>query len=235
MGSPFDKHVRTQSCNQECRYVGEERPHQNVISRTRKHSYHHIIFLNHIDTVCISSHAMAVGNRNRAHQSECLAGRYAAGRSRLRHACSRQVQHREGVVLPLFPFEYATRNLSLYFLDSQLSCLCASILNELTMVCSGHSRLHQEGIRQEVQPYLARNCWSQLRLIRDSRNQAFHLLLLRPSGNPLVQVRLSSMHSVNTGNKQGSSSHRSISRVVRSATAADIISISVYASHTGVR
>lgn len=54
----------------------------------------------------------------------------------------------------------------------------------------GHSRLHKERVRQEVQPDMALHSRPQLRLVRDARDQAFHLLLSRPSRNSFVQIGL---------------------------------------------
>merc|ERR1712091_62140 len=55
---------------------------------------------------------------------------------------------------------------------------------------AGHRGLREEGIRQKIQPHMARNCWPQLRLLCHARDQAFHLLLLRPSSYPALQVWL---------------------------------------------
>ena len=43
----------------------------------------------------------------------------------------------------------------------------------------GHRGVHQEGVRQEVQPDLALHCGAQLRLVRDPRDEALHLFLPR--------------------------------------------------------
>lgn len=61
--------------------------------------------------------------------------------------------------------------------------LCAS---------TGHRCLHQEGVRQEVQPDLALHRRPQLRLIRHARDSPLHLFLSRPGRHPAVQERLSS-------------------------------------------
>merc|ERR1719322_332890 len=51
-------------------------------------------------------------------------------------------------------------------------------------------RLHQEGIRQKVQPNLARNRRPKLRELRDPRDEALHLLLPRSSRHSAVQIGL---------------------------------------------
>merc|ERR1711924_204716 len=51
---------------------------------------------------------------------------------------------------------------------------------------------YQEGVRQEIQPHLACNCRPQLRVLRDTRDQALHLLLPRTSCNPSFQVWIDS-------------------------------------------
>merc|ERR1711872_1104814 len=54
----------------------------------------------------------------------------------------------------------------------------------------GHRRLHQEGVRQEVQPDVALHRGAQLRELRDARDEALHLLLPRPGCDSSVQVWL---------------------------------------------
>merc|ERR1711966_145553 len=54
----------------------------------------------------------------------------------------------------------------------------------------GHRGLHQEGVRQEVQPDVALHRRPQLRLLCDPRNEALHLLLPRPGRDPPLQVWL---------------------------------------------
>ena len=51
-----------------------------------------------------------------------------------------------------------------------------------------HCCVHQEGIRQKVQPHLARDRWPQLRQLRHTRDQALYLLLPRPGRHLFVQV-----------------------------------------------
>ena len=53
-------------------------------------------------------------------------------------------------------------------------------------VTLGYRCLHQKGIRQEIQSNLALHRWSQLRVLRDTRDQAFHLLLPRTSCDPFI-------------------------------------------------
>ena len=59
----------------------------------------------------------------------------------------------------------------------------------------GYRRLHQEGVRQEIQPYLALCGWPQLRLLCHSRDQALHLLLHGAGGSVALQVRLNHLIS----------------------------------------
>ena len=54
----------------------------------------------------------------------------------------------------------------------------------------GHRSLHQERVRQEVQPNVARNRRQKLRKLRHTRNEAFHLLLPWTSCHSPLQVRL---------------------------------------------
>lgn len=54
----------------------------------------------------------------------------------------------------------------------------------------GHRGVHQEGVRQEVQPHVALHRGAQLRLVRDARDAPLHLLLPRAGGDPAVQERL---------------------------------------------
>ncbi|KAL1123876.1 hypothetical protein AAG570_001646 [Ranatra chinensis] len=56
--------------------------------------------------------------------------------------------------------------------------------------CAGHCRLHQEGIRPEVQPDLALRRRSQLRQLCDPRNPPLHLLPLRHRIHTSIQVWL---------------------------------------------
>merc|ERR1712071_564088 len=53
-----------------------------------------------------------------------------------------------------------------------------------------YCRVHQEGIRQEVQPNLALYCRPKLWLVRNTRNQTLHILLSRPGRYSVVQVRI---------------------------------------------
>eukprot|EP00439_Symbiodinium_sp_Y106_P064791 s689_g10.t1 len=59
---------------------------------------------------------------------------------------------------------------------------------------AGHCGIHQERVRQEVQPNVALRCWSQFWFLCDPRDEALHLLLPWASGDPGVQVRLGSGH-----------------------------------------
>lgn len=61
---------------------------------------------------------------------------------------------------------------------------------------AGHRRLHQEGVRQEVQPDLALHRGPQLRLIRDSRDSPLYLLLSRTGGHSPLQKRLDILRPV---------------------------------------
>lgn len=45
-------------------------------------------------------------------------------------------------------------------------------------MCTGYCRFHQEGVRQEVQGDVALHRRPQLRVVRYSRDEALHLLLL---------------------------------------------------------
>merc|ERR1712113_1071223 len=55
----------------------------------------------------------------------------------------------------------------------------------------GHRCIHQEGVRQEVQPNMACRSRTQLRLVCYTRDKALHILLSWPGRDPLVQVWLS--------------------------------------------
>merc|ERR1712080_672899 len=54
----------------------------------------------------------------------------------------------------------------------------------------GHCGLHQEGVRQEVQPHVALYRGQELWLLRHARDQALHLLLPRPGRHSSLQERL---------------------------------------------
>ena len=54
----------------------------------------------------------------------------------------------------------------------------------------GYRRLHQEGVRQEVQPDVALHCRQKLRLLRHTRDPPFYLLLPWPSRHSSLQERL---------------------------------------------
>jgi len=54
----------------------------------------------------------------------------------------------------------------------------------------GHCRVYQERVRQEVQSNVALHRRAQLWQLRHARDEAFHLLLSRPSCHSAVQVRL---------------------------------------------
>merc|ERR1712127_756063 len=53
-----------------------------------------------------------------------------------------------------------------------------------------YCRVHQEGVRQEVQPDLALHCWQELWFVRYPRDQALHLLLSGASRDFVVQIRI---------------------------------------------
>lgn len=55
---------------------------------------------------------------------------------------------------------------------------------------TGYRRLHQEGVRQEVQSHVALHRRPQFRLIRDARDAPLHLLLLGPGRRAALQERL---------------------------------------------
>ncbi|CAB1112156.1 unnamed protein product [Ectocarpus sp. CCAP 1310/34] len=58
---------------------------------------------------------------------------------------------------------------------------CASqALEKYNIEKARHCRLHQEGVRQEVQRNLALHCGPQLWVLRYPRDEALHLLLLGP-------------------------------------------------------
>merc|ERR1712226_1559003 len=50
--------------------------------------------------------------------------------------------------------------------------------------------VHQERVRQEVQPHLALHRGQELWLVRHPRDQAFHLLLPGPGRHPALQERI---------------------------------------------
>ena len=54
----------------------------------------------------------------------------------------------------------------------------------------GYCRLHQEGVRQKVQPHMALHRWPQLRQLRHTRNETFHLFLPRTSRHFAIQIRI---------------------------------------------
>ena len=62
----------------------------------------------------------------------------------------------------------------------------------------GHRRVHQEGVRQEVQPHLALHRRPQLRLLRHARDEARSTSLSGSRGAPL-QVRLNPARSGSAG------------------------------------
>ena len=66
----------------------------------------------------------------------------------------------------------------------------------------GHRRVHQEGVRQEVQPHLALHRRPQLRLLRHARGEALHLLLPRSGRGAPLQVRLNPARSGSAGLNQ---------------------------------
>lgn len=77
------------------------------------------------------------------------------------------------------------------------SIFCAIlILFSLPPPSAGHRRIHQEGVRQEVQPDMALHRRTQLRLIRHARDASLHLLLLGPSSHSVVQEWLSPSRSL---------------------------------------
>ena len=51
----------------------------------------------------------------------------------------------------------------------------------------GYSGVHQEGVRQKVQPNMALHCWEKLRIVCNSRNPTFHLFLSRASCHSAIQ------------------------------------------------
>jgi hypothetical protein len=58
------------------------------------------------------------------------------------------------------------------------------------VVVAGHRGVHQEGIRQEVQPDVALHRRSEFRIVRDPRDPSLHILLSRTGGDTAVQERL---------------------------------------------
>lgn len=56
---------------------------------------------------------------------------------------------------------------------------------------TGHCGVHQEGVRQEIQPDMALHRGPQLWIVRDARDPPLYLLLLGTGGHPAVQERLS--------------------------------------------
>merc|ERR1712071_541685 len=53
-----------------------------------------------------------------------------------------------------------------------------------------YCRVHQEGVRQEVQPDLALHCWQELWVLRYPRDKALYLLLSGASRYFVVQIRI---------------------------------------------
>jgi hypothetical protein len=75
-------------------------------------------------------------------------------------------------------------------LSALVSNYSYSAMCSILRIILGYRCVHQEGVRQEVQPHLALHSGQKLRLVRHARNEALHLFLSRPSCNFAVQIGL---------------------------------------------
>lgn len=66
---------------------------------------------------------------------------------------------------------------------------------------SGHCGVHQEGIRQEVQPDVALYCGPQLWIVRNARDPSLYLLLFGSGSDSALQERLRIMSKCNMENR----------------------------------
>lgn len=89
--------------------------------------------------------------------------------------------------------KYNIEKVSIAYTNPTIVCLTLHLflLHSIFLSILGYCGLHQEGIRQEIQSYLALHCRSQLWFLRNPRNKALYLFLSWPSCNFVVQVWLS--------------------------------------------
>lgn len=78
----------------------------------------------------------------------------------------------------------------------------AFIFDSLSLSFTGYRRLHQEGVRQEVQSHMALHRRPQFRLIRNARDTPLHLLLLGSGRCAALQERLDACTSNCAKDKQ---------------------------------
>lgn len=89
--------------------------------------------------------------------------------------------------------KYNIEKVSIAYTNPTIVCLTLHLflLHSIFLSILGYCGLHQEGIRQEIQSYLALHCRPQLWFLRNPRNKALYLFLSWPSCNFVVQVWLS--------------------------------------------
>lgn len=74
--------------------------------------------------------------------------------------------------------------------DALQQLTSCSLLSLSLYQFAGHCCIHQEGVRQEVQPHVALHRRPQLWLVCDTRNTPLHLLLPGSGGRAALQERL---------------------------------------------